>query len=235
MEKKKNLHDGHRSRVRARFIKEGSLDSFEYYQIVELLLFYAVAMKDTNELAHKLMDEYGSFHNLLNTKPLELMQRSRLTENQAVLLSLIPHVARRYLSSSLDFDGLVVNNLSVAISYMQSLLAGQPNELFYMLCLDDNKRLKSAVKISEGTSDRAVIYIDKVVGDALLHKSSFIILGHNHPNGTLNPSENDLNVTRKIVSAMEPIGIRVLDHLIICGDKYYSFARKNNCNLKYNV
>ena len=92
--KKKNIHSGHRHRVRQRFLKENSLESFE-----ELLLFYAYPMKDTNEMAHKLLDTYGSFHNLLAAGADDLMARGNLTEGAAVLISMLPHIARRYENS----------------------------------------------------------------------------------------------------------------------------------------
>lgn len=230
------VHKGHRKRVRARFIKDGNLDSFEYHQVLELLLFYAVPRKDTNVLAHRLLAEYGSFHALLNAKPEELMKRCSLPETAAVLITMIPHIARKYLNSSWTKDNSnVISSLGAANEYFNSILAGKPLESFYMLCLDINKRIKRCVKISDGSSNSTPVYIDNVVSDALLYKASFVIIGHNHPSGTLKPSANDVAVTQAIKNALEPIGIKVLDHIIVCGEENFSFARKGLCNLKYNV
>lgn len=231
-----DIHKDHRKRVRARFIKDGNLDSFEYHQILELLLFYAVPRKDTNELSHMLLAEYGSFHALLNAKPEELMKRCKLSEPAAVLITMIPHIARKYLNSSWMRDNAsVIASLSAASEYFNSILAGKPYESFYMLCLDNNKRLKKCVKISDGNSDSSPVYIESVVSDALLYNASFVIIGHNHPGGTLKPSSGDVNVTQKIKLAFEPLGIKMLDHIIVCGEENFSFARKGLCNLKYNV
>lgn len=227
-----NLHKGHRKRVKARFIKDGNLDSFEYHQILELLLFYAIPMKDTNEMAHKLLNEYGSFHNLLNASPEDLMKRCKVTENAAVLISMIPHLSRRYLNSAWD-KNVRINSLNIASEYFNSLLAGEPYESFYMLCLDVNKRLIKAVKISEGNVGGAHIYIDKVVDWALLYKTSYVLIGHNHPSGTMKPSKSDVDATEKIKLALDTINMLLLDHIIVCGQKNYSFAENRLCNLKY--
>lgn len=229
------IHKDHRKRVRARFIKDGNLDSFEYHQVLELLLFYAVPRKDTNELAHQLLNEYDSFHELLNAKPEELMKRCGLTEPAAVLITMIPHIARKYLGSLWVSDNSnVIASLSVASQYFDSILQGQPFESFYMLCLDNNKRLKKCVKISDGNSNSSPIYIEQIVSSALLHNAVFVIIGHNHPGGTLKPSSADINITNKIKNAFEPLGIVVLDHIIVCGEENYSFARNKICGLKYN-
>lgn len=227
-----NLHKFHRQRVRARFIKDGNLDSFEYHQILELLLFYSVPRKDTNELAHKMLNEYGSFHNLLNAKPEDIMKRCKVSEATAVLLSMIPHLTRRYLNSTWD-KNVLINSVSIAGEYFYSLLAGQPYESFYMLCLDINKHLIKAVRISEGNVDNSQIYVEKVIDYALLHKTCFAIIGHNHPGGNLKPSSADLGATDKIYTALATINVVLLDHVIVSEENIFSFAKKKLCNLKY--
>jgi len=233
-DKYKDIHHGHRERVRKRFIKEGSLDSFEYHQVLELLLFYAIKGRDTNKLAHKLINEYGSFHNLLNARPEDIMQRCKVSETTAVLISIIPHLCRKYLGSSYDKNGTIfMDSYKVITKYFTSLLAGKPFESFYMLCLDANKKLNKTVKISEGNVSSSYIHIDKVIDLALLYKSSFVIIGHNHPAGTTKPSESDINITNKIKFALETINIALIDHIIICGSFTYSFLRENVFNISY--
>ncbi|WP_291953386.1 JAB domain-containing protein [Campylobacter sp.] len=229
----KNLHNNHRQRVRARFIRDGSLDSFEEHQVLEMLLFYAVPRKDTNELAHKLINEYGNLFTLMNAKPEDIMKRCKISETTAVLISMIPYLCRKFLSSGLNTDKPIIDNFNMAKSYFEAALAGQCFESFYMICLDLNKKLKKVVKISDGISNSAPIYMEKIVGDALLYNTSFLIVGHNHPSGTMKPSSADLNVTMKIISACKAINITVLDHIIICGEDAFSFAKKGLCGLSY--
>ncbi len=230
--KPKNIHVGHRERVRKRFLEEGSLDNFEYHQILELLLFYAIPRKDTNELAHKLINDYGSFHALLDASPEDIMKRCSVSESTAVLISIIPCIFKKYLKSKWTRNE-VIGRPTVAYKYFQAMLIGQITESFYMLCLDINKRLIKSVKISDGNVTQSYIYVDRVVETALLHKSSFVIIGHNHPAGSMKPSSPDVNATIKIREALKNVNIALLDHIIICDDKYFSFAEKELCNLKY--
>lgn len=229
----KNLHANHRKRVRARFMKDGNFDSFEPHQVLELLLFYSVPRRDTNDLAHKLLNEYGSLYTLMNARPEDIMKRCKVSETTAVLISMMPHLCRKFLSSALNEENICINSFSAAHSYFESILAGKPYESFYMLCLDLNKNLKKVVKISDGTTSSSPVYMEKVVGDALLHNSSFVIIGHNHPNGTKKPSNSDVTVTTQIKNALAHVNIKVLDHIIICGNDSFSFAKKSLCNLGY--
>ncbi len=228
-----DLHKNHRKRVRERFKKDNDLDSFEEHQVLELLLFYAIPRRDTNELAHKMINEFGSLYNLMNANPDEIEKRCKVSEQTSVLITMIPHICRKFLLSKINSENIVINSFSIAKNYLEALLAGKPFESFYMMCLDMNKRLKKVVKISDGNSNSSPIYMEKVVGDAILYKSSFVIIGHNHPSGNQNPSNADLEVTRQIVNALLYVNIKVLDHIIICGETNFSFAKKNLCNLKY--
>lgn len=228
-----DLHKNHRKRVRERFKKDNDLDSFEEHQVLELLLFYAIPRRDTNELAHKMINEFGSLYNLMNANPDEIEKRCKVSEQTSVLITMIPHIFRKFLLSKINSENIVINSFSIAKNYLEALLAGKPFESFYMMCLDMNKRLKKVVKISDGNSNSSPIYMEKVVGDAILYKSSFVIIGHNHPSGNQNPSNADLEVTRQIVNALLYVNIKVLDHIIICGETNFSFAKKNLCNLKY--
>ena len=230
-----NLHANHRKRVRARFIKDGNLDNFEEHQILELLLFYSVLRRDTNELAHKLLIEYGSLYNLMNARPEEIEKRCKVSQTTAVLISMIPHLCRRFLGSALDNNNLEINSFNIAYEHLKSLLVGKQFESFYMLCLNLNKKLIKSVKISDGVTSSTPVYMEKIVADALLFNSSFIIIGHNHPNGNNRPSNADVEVTMKIVNALSHVNIKVLDHIIICGtEDSFSFAKKGLCNLSYN-
>lgn len=230
----KNLHANHRQRVRTRYIKDGNLDSFEPHQVLELLLFYAVPRRDTNELAHKILNEYGSLYTLMNAKPEDIIKRCKVSETTAVLITMIPYIYRKYLNSGLIKDNKVINKFEIARSYFESELTGRPLECFFMLCLDINKRPKKMLQISEGSVSSTPVYMDKIVGDAILYNASFVIIGHNHPNGNKKPSSADTEVTMRIRSALEHVGIQVLDHIIICGKDYFSYAENKLCNLKYH-
>ncbi|WP_303867624.1 DNA repair protein RadC [Acetobacterium wieringae] len=223
MDKKpKNPHQGHRQRLKARVISEG-IDNFEDHQILELLLFYAIPMKDTNALAHRLIGHYGSLAGVFDADPRDLCALVGVTENTALLLSLIPALARRYQQGKLA-PKAVLGSTTAAGEYVVSLFTGRLNEAFYVICLDSQNKVNQASLLHEGTINEAPVYPRLIVETALRHQAASIILAHNHPGGSQRPSQADLDVTRRIRQATEAIAIPVVDHIIVAGDGYYSFA-----------
>lgn len=222
MEKK--LHEGHRQRVKTRYLSEG-LDAFEDHQVLEMLLFFCIPMKDTNELAHKMIREFGTLAGLFESDPRDIGKRCGVSENTSILVSLIPSLARRYFKGKWG-DKPVMSSSSKAGEYATSLFAGRTYEAFFVICLDSQNRVNYAALVHEGTINEAPVYPRLIVEAALRHQANSIILAHNHPGGSLQPSNADIEVTKKIAAAVEAISIKVVDHIIVAGDKYYSFAEK---------
>ena len=218
----KNPHQGHRQRLKARVLSEG-IDNFEDHQILELLLFYAIPMKDTNALAHRLIGHYGSLAGVFDANPRDLSALVGVTENAALLLCLIPALARRYQQGKLA-PKAVLGSTTAAGEYAVSLFTGRLNEVFYVICLDSQNKVNQATLLHEGTINEAPVYPRLIVETALRHQAASIILAHNHPGGSQRPSQADLDVTRRIRQATEAIAIPVVDHIIVAGDGYYSFA-----------
>ena len=220
----KKVHSGHRQRVKTRYIAEG-LDSFEEHEILELLLFYCIPMKDTNELAHLLIEEFGSLASVFESSTSDLIKRCGISENTAVLISLIPSLSRRYLKAKWG-DKPILNSSTKAGEYVVSLFAGRIYEAFYVICLDTQNRVNYPALLQEGTINEAPVYPRLIVETALRHKANSVILAHNHPGGSLRPSNADIEVTKRICNALEAISIKVVDHIIAGGEKFYSFAEK---------
>lgn len=216
------MHEGHRNRLRMRVLKEG-LDSFEPHQVLELLLFYSIPRKDTNELAHKLLEEFGSLPGVFEADPKDLCKVSGIGENTAFLLSLVPQLARRYSKDKWG-DKPEISSSTKAGQYAVSLFAGRTYEAFFIICLDAQNRVNFSDLVHEGTINEAPVYPRILVEIALRHKANSVILAHNHPGGSLNPSRADIEATNNIRNALEAISIKVIDHIIVCGEKYYSFA-----------
>ncbi len=221
----KKLHEGHRQRVKSRYLSEG-LDAFEDHQILEMLLFFCIPMKDTNEIAHKMMIEFGSLAGLFEADPKDICKRCGVSENTAILVSLIPSLSRRYFRGKWG-DKPVLDSSTKAGEYLISLFTGRTYENFFVICLDSQNRVNYAALVHEGTINEAPVYPRLIVETSLRHKANSIILAHNHPGGNLQPSSADIEVTRKIVTAIEAISIKVMDHIIVAGEKYYSFAEKD--------
>lgn len=215
------MHAGHRKRIRDRFISEG-LDTFEDHQVLELLLFYCIPRKDTNELAHRMIREFGSLAGLFEAEPKEIKRRCKVSENTAILVSLIPSLSRRYFTIKWG-DKPQLNSSTKAGEYAIALLTGRTYEAFYSICLDSQNRVNYAALIQEGTLTEAPVYPRLVVEAVLRHKACSTILAHNHPGGSLQPSKSDIEVTNRIIQALEVMSIKVVDHIIVAGDRYFSF------------
>jgi DNA repair protein RadC len=216
------IHAGHRRRIKDRFIKEG-LDHFEDHQILELLLFFSIPRKDTNELAHIMLKEFGSLATLFESTPEDIARRCPVTENTAILVSMVPSLAKRYFKGRWGEKPLL-NSSTKAGQYAVSIFTGLKYEAFYVICLDSQNKVNHAAKVHEGTINEAPVYPRLIVETALRHQANSIIISHNHPGGSLNPSNADIEVTKRISSAVEAISIKVVDHIIVAGEHYYSFA-----------
>ncbi|HOM03806.1 MAG TPA: DNA repair protein RadC [Acetivibrio sp.] len=225
----KKLHEGHRQRVKTRYLTEG-LDTFEDHQVLEMLLFYCIPMRDTNELAHKMIKEFGSLAGLFEANPKDICKRCGVSENTAILVSLIPSLARRYFKGKWG-DKPVLNSSSKAGEYAVSLFAGRTYEAFFVICLDAQNRVNYAALVHEGTINEAPVYPRLIVETALRHQANSVILAHNHPGGSLQPSQADIEVTKRITAALEAISIGVVDHIIVAGERYVSFAEKGLINV----
>lgn len=218
----KNIHSGHRERVRERFMEEG-LDSFKDHEILELLLYYCVRQRDTNALAHRMLMEYGTLHDLLEAHPRDIARRCKVSLNTATLISLCVPLARRYMNRKWG-ERPVLNSSFKAGEYAMTLFAGRIYEAFFAICLDSQNRVNHAALVHEGTINEAPVYPRLIVETALRHKASSVILAHNHPGGSLKPSVADIEVTKKIYAALKSISINVVDHIIVAGQNYTSFA-----------
>jgi len=225
MSNEKKMHEGHRQRVKSRYLSEG-LDSFEDHEVLEMLLFYCIPMKDTNELAHKMIHEFGSLAGLFEADPRDVSKRCKVSENTAILLSLIPPLARRYLRGKWG-DKPLLNTSTKAGEYAVSLFAGRTYEAFFVICLDTQNRVNYSALVHEGTLNEVSVYPRLIVELVLRHQANSVILAHNHPGGTLNPSIEDINLTKTIIAALKPISVNVLDHIIVAGERFVSLKQRN--------
>lgn len=216
------MHEGHRERVRARFLREG-LDSFQPHEVLELILFYCIPRMDTNEIAHRLIDEYGSLSNVLEAPVDKLAESKGVSKNTAVLLSLLPHISRYYLKDRWG-ERPVLNSSKIAGEFAVSLLTGKTYEEFLIICLDSQNKVIQVETVHKGTVNEAVVYPRLVLETALKYKSNSVIFAHNHPGGSLKPSSADIDLTVKLKHLLQGISIKVNDHIIAAGTEFFSFA-----------
>lgn len=216
------MHEGHRERVRDRFLREG-LDSFQPHEVLELILFYCIPRKDTNETAHRLIEEFGSLSNVLEAPVEKLIETCGVSKNTAILLTALPHLSRYYLKDRWG-ERPVLNSSKKAGEFAMALLIGKTYEEFLVICLDSQNKVIQVENIHKGTVNEAVVYPRVVLETALKYKSNSVIFAHNHPGGSLKPSSADIDLTAKLKHLLNGISIRVNDHIISAGTEFYSFA-----------
>lgn len=217
-------HTGHRSRLKKRFLNEG-LDNFELHNVVELLLFYAMPQRDTNQLAHTLIEEFGSLSGILDAGPQQLMNITGVGEHTATLLSLIPQVCRRYYQEKADIPVPKDNYVDVLGRRLVAASVGRMVEVVYLFCFDNRMKELYYGVIGEGILDTVNVVTRKVAEIAIRTEATCIVLGHNHPTGFALPSAADRQNTLELRRMLAPLSIRLLDHIVVAGDDFVSMAQ----------
>lgn len=218
-----SVHDGHRKRLRQRFMDEG-LDHFSDIQVLELLLFYAIARQDTNPIAHRLLDHFGSLSQVLEAPVEELCKVEGVGENTAVYLRLVTQVGRWYQKDRAARVKMLPTLESCA-RYLQPYFFGQSVETVYLLCLDAKCKLLCCRKIAQGDVNSTDLSIRKIVETALSANASSVLLAHNHPGGMAIPSYEDIHTTQNVAAALQAVDVNFVDHLVICDDDYVSLMQ----------
>jgi len=219
-----DVHDGHRQRLKKRFAEYG-LDNFEDINAIELLLFYAVPRRDTNTLAHALIDRFGGLCQVLEAPVSELMKVDGVGENTALLLKLIPQVSRRYqISKNKCGNETILSSTMQAGNYILPLFMFETSEVAYLICLDSKCKVICCKKLSQGVVNAAEVSVRRIVEIALNNQAVSVIMAHNHTCGLALPSREDEMTTQQIAAALATVGIALKDHIIVAGEDYISFA-----------
>ncbi len=214
------IHDGHRAKMRQRFLK-GGLENFADHEALELLLYYAIPRRDTNPIAHALMERYGSLSAVLAAPVDDLKKVEGVGESAAVLLKMIPQLTQK---ARLAETERVLNSSDRAGTFLLELLAGQTHEVVYVLCLDRKGKLITYKRLGEGGISSAGLDIRKLVECAILSSASAVILAHNHPSGIALPSNDDFTATDRAREALKNIDVQLADHIIVADGDFVSLA-----------
>lgn len=212
------VHDGHRDRLRNRVRKYG-IESLEDHEKLEYLLFPFIPRRDTNPIAHTLLSTFGSFKKVLDADVETLSAVKGMTENAALYLHSLPSVWSAYLLSEKD-DRLT--GPQACAEYLIARIGREKEEHFIILYLDDGCKLVKSEDLTSGKRRSVTIDRDAIVRNAVKCGAKYVVLGHNHPNGTLAPSEADIDATNRIVQALGIVNIVLGDHIIVSGVEYYS-------------
>jgi len=216
------VHDEHRKRLKTQFAEHG-LDSFADHVVLELLLFYALPRVDTNELAHRLIDHFGGLDGVLEAPAEALAKFPGLGWSSALLLRLMLPISRRY-GLIKSRGGQILDSAERAGAYLVPLFAYERDEVALAVCLDSKLQALCHKEISRGVATATDISIRKIVELALSQNASGVLLAHNHISGIAIPSPDDRVTTEQIKNALSPIGIRLVDHIVVAGDDFVSMS-----------
>lgn len=215
---------GHRERLRTRF-SAGGFDGFHDYEVLELLLTYAVPRVDVKPIAKRLLKVFGTLAGVFDAPVAELKQIEGLGEKGAVFLSVVRQVELRYLASDLPGKS-VFDRPEKVKAHLRLLVQGRGMECFGAIFADQQHRHIATQILSEGTVDRAVVYPRNVMKRALELDAKGLILFHNHPGGTARASRDDIELTKRMVEACAPLEIKVLDHFLLADKDVISFKER---------
>ena len=217
------VHDGHRDRMRKRFL-ENELNGFADHEVLELLLYYAIPRGDVNPLAHALMDRFGSLSGVLAAPAELLAQVEGVGERTAMLLRLVPQIAQMARLADMERE-VALNTREKIGDYLLELFSRERNEAVYQVCLDGKGKLLACRRLGEGSASAVNLDVRKIVQNAIVFCACSVILAHNHPSGVALPSQEDHTATLRVKEALASIDVKLEDHIIVADHDFLSFAQ----------
>lgn len=221
-----NPHKNHRKRLKDKFLEFG-IDALEDHEFLELILYYAIPMKNTNDMAHDLVSEFGEFKDILEADIENLKKIDGISEHAALLFKVILAAVNKYINnvSNIAEARLTPENINF---YIKNLFYGETEETAYLLLLDKKCIVRKLRKISRGTITSAKVCPREIVKIAVNDRYPYVMLAHNHPGGSPIPSKADLYTTRMIEQALLYVDVRLVDHVIVSGERVISLAKHFN-------
>lgn len=216
-----NTHEGHRQRMREKYLEHG-IESFKQHEALELFLFYGMPYKDTNPMAHKLIEDFGSLSAVFDAPP-SLLREYGLSDYLITHIKLMPDMARLYMIDKADSDNKTVDTFNLC-KFFQPLFFGKTEEVMRLLLLDKKCKVIYSGVISKGSINSTDVSIRKICELALYYNAKYAAIAHNHPSGLAKPSDLDIECTNKVFIALQLISVKLLDHVIVADDDSVSMA-----------
>lgn len=223
MKETTNIHENHRKRIKEKFLSSG-FEHMQQHEILEMLLYYSIPRKDTNEIAHLLINKFGSLSGVFDASVESLCEVSGISLHSAILFKMIPALSREYLGD-ISKDNKTVFNYESAGDFFVSKFLGTNRETLYAAYFDNGMHLIACTKIGEGTVNSSDVNIRTIATEALSCDASFVMLAHNHPKGVLIPSGDDLDTTHACEAALSLVNVRLAEHYIVSGSKYMGIKK----------
>ena len=211
-DKPKHRHTGHRERMKAEFLARG-LEGWPDHRVLELLLFYTIPQGDVNDLAHELVERFGSLAGVLDASVEELKKVKGVGDHTAVFLRMLPAVLGRYQGARTRLSA-IINSPEEAYTWLEPYFFGARNEMVYVLCLDGKRQVLGVRKVAEGSIELAEVNTRRIAEEAIGLRAAQIYVAHNHVSNLAIPSQADWLTTDTLRGALRPIGIELIDHLV---------------------
>lgn len=212
---------GHRQRIKTKYEKSG-LNEWLDYEVLELVLLYAIPRKDTKSIARKLLSRFKSINGVLDADNKDLQSINGISKHTALFLNLLKDISVLYMEKRM-FGRDLLSSPQVVYDYLKVSLKGLMDEGFKMLFMDSRNQLIAMETLKNGTVNQTIVFPRKIVERALYHHAVGVLIAHNHPSGSLEPSQEDQDVTKDIREALKTVDITLLDHIIIGGNEFFSF------------
>jgi DNA repair protein RadC len=210
------VHSGHRARLKQSF-KEGDASLLSDHKLLELLLFYSVSRRDTNETAHLLINEFGSLDAVFKASHNALLNVKGVGYQTALLIKIIDAI-----NDKIHIDLASKENKPMTCEdmkrYLTAFYRSKIYETIVVLSCDNKRRIKKVSIVGEGAVNSTDINSRKIVEAVINANASYIVLAHNHPNGAPEPSLADVDATRSLVVMLRKLDVGVFDHIIIGAD-----------------
>ena len=218
-----NVHEGHRGRLRERLLKTDFVGADEY-QVLEYILTMAIKRRDTNELAHTLINTFGSLSGVMDAEVDDLKTVKGVSETVATFLHSVPYIFRNYKLSKIK-PAEVITSARDVFNYLGESVCHLPKEEFYIICLDNAHRVISHKNVATGGNSQVAIDLQAMLQYAIKMKARMVVVLHNHPTANCMASPEDIETTKRLYINFKISGIDLYDHIIVdrSGD-YYSFA-----------
>ena len=219
-----DLHGGHRDRLRERVWQNGA-QSLVDHELLELLLFYVIPRRDTNELAHRLIEECGSLAGVLEAPVEQLCRVCGIKEQAALYLRALGDLARRYAVSKFEMSNdpmkTVYDTAEKLAATIYPHFLGQVRERVLVLLFDSGMHMVDLFTVAEGSQSGVSFNVRAVTERAYLRRATFVVLAHNHPGGVAAPSPEDIRLTQEVERALRLLGIPLIEHFVFTDHAYF--------------
>lgn len=218
-----SIHANHRKRMMKKYMENG-IDVFSDHEVLEMLLFFSISRGDTNELAHRLCNHFGSLHAVLDASVDDLMQVKGIGAHSAQLISLTHDLLRRYRIGVQreEQSGVCLRTAELLGAYFTPQFAGVKNEQLIAAYLDNKGRVLRCEILGEGSTNKVRLDMRRLIANALSCRAAGVALAHNHPSGDTVPSKEDFDLTDYAERMLAGVDVQLVDHIIVAGERHAS-------------